>query len=237
MTKAVLRFYRNPFRQLFSVSLLRACGYLLSYVFVGTALFAAAATVLLVGLVANVTWLGIPLLTGAGYFQRGCASVERWRARLVGGTADPRPLDIPAGTPMFTRLREVWTDPVTVRSAGFLIVLYPVLLLLDLVVAAVFVAWCGMVVLPLWYWAIPAPGVLLGFPDGGFYVSSLPAAAGVALVALVLAAATAYPVVGAARLHRTVVRRALGPYRDPLAEARAVLISPGPLARSADRNS
>jgi hypothetical protein len=195
--------------------------------------------VLVTSAVANVTWLGVPLLLGATEIVRGCATTERHRARLCGGALTGTYRQSPGG--LFDQVRVRLTDPATWRDVGYLTLLFPPLVVLDVVALVVWLACLAGIALPAWYWAIPNSwhdgtteyGVLLGMPTGsgrvGIWIGSLPAALAASAVSLLLAPLAAALLVTAARLHHRVARMLLGPYTDPLAEARQVLGAPGPL--------
>jgi hypothetical protein len=222
----------------------RATAYLASYLLVGPVFFGVCLVVLVVSAVLNITWLGLPLLIGAAAVVRGCARVERFRARLVGAVipAVYRPV---LGTGVFTHLRTRWHDPATWRDCGYLLGLFPLLLVVDVVGLAVWLACLAGITVPVWYGSVTnrwgdgpvrhglVIGVLPDGPDGasgfGVWIGSLPAALITALVSVVLSLLACYLVVAAARLHRALARLALGPYVDPLADAKRILAGPGPL--------
>jgi hypothetical protein len=194
--------------------------------------------------VVNVTWLALPWLVGMAVILRGTASVERQRARIVGPPI-PAPYQPVAGTGLFARVRTHWRDRATYRDCAYLIGMFVPLLVLDAVGLALWLACLTGITLPAWYWAVPrrwdggpvTHGVTIGYlphgpggPGGfGVWIGSPLAAIVTAVLSLVLAALLAYVVVGVAIIHRAVARTLLGPYRDPLAEAKNVLAAPGPL--------
>lgn len=219
---------------LFSATPWRATGYLASYLLTGTGLFIAALGVVLVSGVVSISWLGVPLLIGAAGIVRGCAQLERMRTVIVGERipASYRPVLEPG---ILAQARTRWTDWATIRDCTYLILLFPFLLLLDVVALALWLACLAGVALPFWYWSLPnGQGVLIGyFPDGrdgvGIRVDDLLTAVLTAAGFLVIALFLAYVVVAAAKLHRAVARSMLRPYVDPLADARRMLAEPGPL--------
>lgn len=239
-----LALRRNPIRHFCSAGPWSATAYLASYVPLGTVYFVVCLVVLLVSCVLNITWLGLPLLIGAAAVLRGCATVERVRARVVGVTITGayRPV---LGTGVFTHLGTRWRDPGTWRDIAYLIGLYPLLLALDVVGLAIWLACLAGITVPAWYWAVPnrwdggplehgiTIGVLLGEPGGpgavGFWVGSVPAALVTMVISIVLSLLASYLVVAVAHVHRTVATTVLGPYVDPLADAKRVLAEPGPL--------
>jgi hypothetical protein len=133
---------------------------------------------------------------------------------------------------MFAKVRAAWGAAGTWRACAYLLLLFPALLMLDVVALALWVAALAGVTLPAWFWSVPQAlpgggrthGVWLGYP-----VDSLPVALLTAAGCAVVALAAAYVVVGAAVLHAGVARSLLGPAVDPLADAKRVLAEPGPL--------
>jgi hypothetical protein len=211
---------RNPVRMFFSVGPWAATAYLASYLPVGTVFFGGCLVVLVVSSLLNITWLGLPLLVGAAAVVRGCATVERGRVRLV-GAAIPAAYQPVLGTGVFTHLRTRWHDPATWRDCAYLLGLFPALLVLDVVGLAIWLACLAGITVPIWYWSLTNPW--------GTGPVGLPTALLTAVVAVVLALLTCYVVVAVARLHRALARLVLGPYVDPLADAKRILAGPGPL--------
>ncbi|MGV9295051.1 sensor domain-containing protein [Amycolatopsis sp. NPDC003676] len=236
-----LRTHRNPFRTLFSASPWTATAYLLSYLPVGTFLFCAATVVVVVAYAANITWLGLPLLVGAAGIVRGCAEIERARTALVASRIDGH-YRIVHGSGVFTQMKTRWTDPATLRDCVYLILLYPVLLLLDSATLLIWLTTIGLITVPLWYWAVPqhlgsgdtAHG-LIGNGSNGVWIGDLASALLVAAGAFLLSTATVYLVIGTAKLHLKIARTMLGKPADPLAAARRMLAEPGPLPAMTDK--
>jgi len=235
----------NPLR-LAATSLPWRAGLLMvSYFAVGTALF----TVTLVAGVASVgllvTAAGIPLLVAVAWLVRAAARVERWRVRLITGEfIDSAYLPVSVG--LIATLRTRWTDPATWAHLGYLVALYPLLFVLDVVAFTLWFGLVGAVTVPIWYrfsgTTFPngesGDGIALGYfpngPDGagavGLWIGDLATALTTAAVSLVLLLLVGNSlVVAAARLHTRIARRLLGPPVDPLAAAKAMLASPGPL--------
>lgn len=216
----------------------RACAYLASYLPAGPAFLAATLVVAVPSALLNITWLGLPLLVGVSAITRGLAEVERRRAGLVGPPVPSayRPV---ACLRLLAAVAARWRDPATWRDLAYLVALAPPLLILDAVALLAWLVVFAGITLPLWYWAVtdngrPGVGIVpVGPGQFLFWVDS----PGSALLATVVCAALAVPaahlLVAAARLHRWTARTVLGPVADPLGEARHVLASPGPLARSA----
>src|ERR1700677_2140050 len=215
-----LRLYRNPLRLLVSAGPWRAAWYLAGYVFaVGWVLFS-------VGLTAVVTAAPV----GGGY-------------RSFGGTG------------LIAGATGRWRDPATWRDAAYLIGLWGPLFVLDTAVLAIWLTFLGLATLPVWYSAprgnagfgYTSPttihGVVLGyFPHGpkgsggvGLYVDTLPKALLAAAIFVVAFLLFNYVVVLTARAHAAIARSLLSTPTDPLAEAKEVLASPGPLGPLQDK--
>ncbi|MFB6844429.1 sensor domain-containing protein [Streptomyces sp. NPDC056373] len=206
-----------------------AAGYLASYPLVGGALFAVATAALVSGVVLSQFTVTLPLIIGSVWVVRSCAQVERGRATLVDRPIPYRYNEvIEAGLPAHLVTR--CTDPAFARDCAYLVLLFPPLLVLDLFALLVWLVSLGCVTLPLWYAAVDVSGGPMG-PDGTLgWVHTLPGAAILALLALVLLPFAARLLMATARLHLTVAQAVLRPPRDPLARAKGVLDGPGPLS-------
>jgi hypothetical protein len=211
---------RNPVRMFCSAGPWAASAYLASYLPLGVVCFGGCLVVLIVSGLLNITWLGLPLLIGAAAVLRGCTAVERKRARLV-GAAIPSAYRPVTGTGVFAHLRTRWHDPATWRDIAYLVGLFPALLLLDIAGLAVWLACLAGITLPIWYWSISD---LWGTGPVSFPMALL-----AAVVAVGLSLLASYLVVAVAWAHRALARMVLGPYVDPLADAKRILAGPGPL--------
>jgi hypothetical protein len=217
-----LPLYRNPFRLLVSASPWRAAWYLAGYVFaVGWVLFAAGFTATVTAAAFAITLAGIPLLIAASEVLRWSADVERARLRQVLAAPAGGGYRSAAGSGLIAQAGERWRDPATWRDAAYLIGLWVPLFVLDTAVLAVWLTFLAGVTIPAWYWA----------PGGGarLYVDTLPRALLAAAVCAVAFLLFNYVVVLTARAHAAVARSLLHAPTDPLAEAKEVLASPGPL--------
>lgn len=192
--------------------------YLASYLPFGTLVFGFVLAVLVVCYAMNITWLGLPMLIGASTIVRGCAHLERHRARLVTTRIEPdyRPA---TSSGVFAQVRTRWRDLATWRDCAYLVLLFPPLLALDLITLTTWLSLLAGVTLPLWFWSVP-----------GIWVPNLLVALLVALGSAVLVPFAARVVVAVAALHATVARSLLGPRVDPLADVKRMLAEPGPLA-------
>jgi Putative sensor len=223
-----LALYRNPFRLLVSASLRRAAWYLAGYVFaIGWVLFAASFTATVTAAAFAITLAGIPLLIAAAEVLRWSADVERSRLRQVlAAPADGRYRGA-AGSGLIAQARQRWRDPATWRDAAYLIGLWVPLFVLDTAVLAIWLTFLAGITLPVWYWA-PRGGT-------GLYVHTLPEALLAAAIFAVAFLVFNYVVVLTARAHAAVARSLLGAPADPLAKAKEVLASPGPLGPLHDK--
>lgn len=253
---------RNPLRLAFSAAPWVAAGYLASYLVVSVALFGVAIAAVTATAALAITLAGIPLLVAAACAVRGCANVERGVLRLA--YAQPvrggyRRVLQPG---IMAQVRTRWRDPATWRDLVCLTGLWAPLFALGTIVLSTWLVIIAGMTLPLWYWA-PTGGAGIGyvtnntgltgarlhgmaigyFPHGprgpgavGLYVDNLPrallAAAGSAVLFLIFN----YVLVLAARAHATVCRSLLRAPADPLAAAREVLSSPGPLGPLHDQH-
>ncbi|MEU9118466.1 sensor domain-containing protein [Streptomyces sp. NPDC048506] len=214
-----------------------AAGYLASYLVAGSALFAVATAAFLGGVVLSQFTVTVPLIIGSAWVIRGCAQVERGRATLI-----DRPIPYlykevtEPGLPAHLKAR--CADPAIVRDCAYLILLFPPLLLLDLLALVVWLVLLGCVTLPLWYRVVTVSGGTAGQGHAFLAVDTLPGALAIAVVALLLLPFAARLLVTAARLHLAVAQAVLRPPGDPLAQVKGVLARPGPLcAQSGLRTS
>lgn len=215
---------RRPLRMLFSRSPWTATLYLLGYLPLAPVMFALTVAAVTVSTVLNITLIGLPLLVGAAGFVRGCAHVERLRARPLAGPIRPDYRPVPTRGVM-SALRTRWQDPSTWRDCAYLVVLFPPLLVLDVAALIVWLSVLGSITAPAWYWAVPRGGVL------NMWGGSLPTSIIAAVVCACLAPFCSYLVTAAALLHAHIARSLLGPRRDPLAEAKSILSESDPFLR------
>jgi hypothetical protein len=250
-----LPLYRNPLRLIFSASLWRAAWYLITYVLAyGWVLFSAAfiATVT----AASVAWtlVGFPLLAAAAAVVRWCAHAERLRLRAVLTEPVSGQYAAPAQPGIRAEVSARWKDSATWRDVAYLIGLWPPLFILDTTVLYIWLVFLAGITLPIWYWAVPAGAVSIGFsaspaksgaPHGvglgyfphaasssgavGLYIDTPPKALLAAACFLVLFLLFSYVLVLTARAHARVARSVLRAPADPLADAKEVLAGPGPL--------
>lgn len=240
------RLYRNPLRQVFSASTWQAVWYLIGYVCVtGWLLFAVSFTVATTAAVLSITLAGIPLAIAAADVVSRCAAIERRRLRqaFIGPVTTHYEYRHVAGR--WAQAKASWRDRAVWQDLGYLTGLWVPLFVLDTVVLSVWAWFLSWISMPLWYWAPwlqyqgrRVHGYQLGFyfphgPDGpgtvGVFVNTLPKALLVAVAGLVGFLLLSYLLVLTARMHARVARAVLGPPADPLAEAKKVLSTAGPL--------
>jgi Putative sensor len=243
------RLHGNPFRLAWSAAPWTAAGYLAGYLAVSWVLFSVAFTSAAAAAVLAITLAGLPLLVAASAAVRGCANVGRGLLRQV--LAEPvRGAYREAAQPgVVAQVRTRWQDVATWRDLAYLIGLWLPLNLLGTVAVAIWLTFLAGVTLPIWYWAprgnagigyvngTRVHGVALGyFPHGphgpggvGLFVDSLPKALLAAVGFLSAFLLFNYVIVAAARAHARVARSLLRAPADPLAEAKGVLLQPGPL--------
>jgi hypothetical protein len=228
-------------RLFFSARPWAATAYLAGSLLILPVLFIVTVTVCSLAYAMSIVWLGLPMLIGAAGIVRGCAQFERRRAGLVGDAIPTAYREIPDGG-LVNQIKARWGDPATRRDCAYLMVLSLPLVVLDTFVLIVWLVVVGMITVPLWYYTIPqswdngmhAHGVMLGYrADGphsgagfGIWIGDVGSALIAALCFLVVAVFASHLVVGTARLHARVARSLLGPYVDPLAQAKAMLTRP-----------
>jgi hypothetical protein len=240
-----LPLYLNPLRLAVSSSLWRSAGYLIVYLLTSWVLFSAAFTAATTAAVFAITLAGIPLLTAAAAVLRGCANVERARLRhVLTGPVRGSYREV-TQTGLIAQAKTRWKDPATWRDVAYLIGMWVPLTILDTIVIAVWGWFLAMITLPAWYWAPWTDyhghryhGYQLGFwfPNGphgpgtvGVFIGSLPAALLAAAAGLAGFLILNYAVVATVRAQAWTALSLLRPPADPLAAARDVLDSPGPL--------
>jgi hypothetical protein len=238
-----LHEFRNPVRMFCSPGPWLATAYLAGNIVTGAVLFVIATATVVSTAALSLFTLGLPLAIGTAWILRGCAHVQRGCVRLVD---DPIPYSYREVTEpgVLAHIRIGVTDPATLRDLAHVVLLFPALLLLDVVALGVWLVFLAGITLPLWYRAGTSfspdgtveHGVRLGdLPDGphgggfGVWIGDLPSALIAAVCFAVLALLATHLVVRAARLHMTVTRALLGPQTDPLAAAKRMLAEPGPL--------
>jgi hypothetical protein len=171
--------------------------------------------------------------------------MERGRARALVPEGLPALEPMGAAEGFFANVKAGWQNRVTLRGLAHFTLLYVPLFVLSTVVFAVWLTFLGLVTVPIWYRYLPYEfdgqrihGMAWGyFPHGphgkdavGFWIGSDLSAAVAAVVALVLFLAWNYVLVATARVHVGAIRAIVSGHGDPLAPARRVLDSPGPLS-------
>ncbi len=243
-----LRIYGNPLRQAISASTWRSAWYLICYLAVSWALFSIALTASVVVAVLAITVVTIPLLTVAAGPIRWCADIERRRLRQVFNEPLRASYSSAVGLGMMKRAAAYWRDRATWRDLGYLVGMWVPLYTLDTIVIAIWGWFLSWITLPLWYWAPwlqyhgrRIHGFQLGFyfphgPGGpgtvGIFVDTLPKALFAAAAGLAGFLIFNYLLAATARMHARVARALLRQPADPLAGAKDVLATPGPLRQA-----
>ncbi|MFN8222642.1 MAG: sensor histidine kinase [Gaiellales bacterium] len=154
-----MNFVLRPFR---SVTY-RELAYLLLGLPMSIVAFTVFVTGVSVGVALAVFVIGIPVLIGAAYANRGVAMVERYRAALVLGSPIASSYRKPSRPGFFPLAGSLATDPQTWRDAGWL--------MLGTVVSFTF----SIVALVLWsvvIWALTFPLYGWGIRDGALQLSA-----------------------------------------------------------------
>jgi Putative sensor len=243
-----LPLYGNPVRLIFSASLWRAVGYLLSYLATSGVLFGVVLAAAVASGVLAFTVVALPLLTAAAYVVHGCAAAERYLLRQV--IVAPIRSRYPQVSQLgwLARTATVWRDAATWRELAYLGGLWAPLWALNLALVIVWLTCIAGIAMPLWYrfaWT-SCPGSCAGqklhgvsignFPHGphgpgayGLFVDTLPKALLAAAGFLILFLLSSYLIVLTARMNARVAHALLRPPADPLAEVKNVLTGQGPL--------
>lgn len=193
----------------------RSAGYLLTGAVTGAVVLVGLAVSVAAGGVLTVVLVGLPLLFGTALAGLPVARLERWRLRLVGGGPAPDP-HLPPGAPgltawLTTRLRERATWRELGHTLLFAVLLWPVDAL----------ALTAGLLLPA---AVTATPLLMATTGDGreakilklWTVTSWPAAAGVALLGILLFALGAYLLGVAAGARAGLTRLLLSPHEAHL---------------------
>lgn len=137
----------------------RAVVHLLTSVLLAPAMFVWALVTTLVSGLLSFTYLAPPTFLAVTWVTRKVTRFERLRAALMLGRPVDSPYEpLPAANP-WVRGRALVRDPATWRDLAWLVLLLP--LGIGGALAGVLVALVnlGMVVAPLWLWAVPNPNV------------------------------------------------------------------------------
>ncbi|HUC59843.1 MAG TPA: sensor domain-containing protein [Streptosporangiaceae bacterium] len=240
-----LTLRQNPIRLVFSASLWRAAGFLGSYLLISGVLFTVALTASVTAAALGFTLAAFPLLIAAAWVVHGCASVQRGLLALAFRTPVTTSYRrSPAGSGLIIKTMTAWRQKGTWRELGYLVGLHVPLLALDATVFTLWLTFAAGVTVPFWYDRVAnefnghqVNGLNFGaFPHGphgpggeGLFVDNLPKALLVAGIALILFLLFNYVLVLTARMHARVARATLRKPADPLAAAKSVLTTGGPL--------
>jgi signal transduction histidine kinase len=183
----------------------RANEYLVVSFLAGLATFTLFVTAISIGVGLLIVWVGVPILVATLAASRGVASLERRRAaRVLGEPIAAAYLPAhPAG--LLGRLHTALGDGAVWKDLLWLVVVLPALGLAGFtLLVCLWGTAIGTVLMPAWYWAIPAPGIDWGL----FTIDTLGEAFAVVPVGLVLLA-VAVPVTRAAGYGLASLGRAL----------------------------
>jgi signal transduction histidine kinase len=168
----------------------RRIGYEALYVFTGALVSSVAFTVWIAGVTLSLTLglliIGFPIVLLTFMTFRLLADLERRRAAMVLGEplmSDYRPA--PPGRPgrrLMPRLRTATLDPQTWKDTAYLAILSVVGFVWGVVWGVLWGVAIGSIVLPTWWWAMPADAQYLGIAVDTWQEYVLAVAIGVALV-------------------------------------------------------
>jgi signal transduction histidine kinase len=163
----------------------RANEYLVVSFAVGIATFTFFVTAISLGVSLLVIWVGLPILIATAWVARRLAALERLRASRVLGEPVPAAYLPPRGTGLLDRMHTALADAATWKDLLWLVIVLPALGLAGFTLAvSVWGAAIGTVLMPAWFWAVPAPGVDWGL----FTIDKLWEAFAVVPIGLVLLA-------------------------------------------------
>ena len=123
------------------------------------------------GLALLITFVGIPILIGTAYANRGLATIERYRAALVLCTPIDRSYRRPPKPGFFPLVRTVTTDPQTWRDVGWMTLGTVVSFACSLIAIVLWSLVVWAITLPTYGWAFDHTGVGI---DLGFWSTDDP---------------------------------------------------------------
>jgi uncharacterized membrane protein YdjX (TVP38/TMEM64 family) len=186
--------------------------------------FSALFLLVLLGVGLVPALVGFPILASAALAAVLAARFERWRVRLLLGTAVPAPYRPPRGRGPFGRLGTLVADPALWRDLAYAVALPLVGLAELLVVLVAFALPWPLLTYPLWFAGLPEGGVQLG---PGEWLDTVPEALLVFLLGLLLAAVGLLLVRLSARAHVALALALLGAGDLPRPSRRAGLVALG----------
>jgi signal transduction histidine kinase len=207
--------------------------YLLAGGITGVICFTVFVTLASTGLALLVTLLGLPILVGTAYVDRGLAWLERRRAALVLGAPIDETYRRPDRPGVWRFLATLATDPQTWKDAAWMILVFPVGLVGFVAAVVLWATALWGVTFPFYWWLLPAdalprisdePGLPLDAAIGAdlagarqergadaFAVDTWPLALAVGAVGLVLLVVTPWVCAALARLQVALARLLLAP--------------------------
>jgi signal transduction histidine kinase len=198
------------------------------YLLTGTVAASVAFTVWITGISLSLTLglliIGFPIVLLTFVTFRLLADVERRRAALVLGEplmSDYRP--VPAterGRRLMPRLRAAALDPQTWKDTAYLLVLSGVGTVWGIVWGSLWAVSLGSIVLPVWWWAMPADAQYLGLTIDTWQEYVLAVAIGVALIPIAVYVQRALAV-SQAQIARWMLAPSLAARVERLTETRA----------------
>ena len=182
----------------------------LTYLIAGLATSVLAFGVWVAALTLSLTFailiIGIPVIIGSAYVMRWTAELDRQNAALVFGRPVRGHYRSHRGHSIVARVVNTLRDPQVWRDLAWLITHSIVGFAFGVLALSLVISVLGTAALPLYYWALPDPGMHMGFFD----VDTLPKAIGTALLAVPGAFITVWILRGLAKFHASLAVEFLG---------------------------
>jgi hypothetical protein len=150
--------------------------------------------------------VGIPVIIGSAYVLRWTAELDRQNARLVFGRPVRGHYRSYRGGSLGSRVIETLRDPQVWRDLAWLIMHSVVGFAFGVAAVSLVATVVGTAALPVYYWALPDPGMHMGL----WNVDTLPKALGTALLAIPGAFITVWTLRGMAKFHASLAVELLG---------------------------
>jgi hypothetical protein len=150
--------------------------------------------------------IGLPVVIGSAYVMRRTAELDRQNAALVFGRPVRGHYRSHRGHSLGTRVLNTLRDPQVWRDLAWLITHSILGFAFGIAAVTLVASVAGVASLPVWYWALPDPGVQMGLYD----VDTLPEALGTALLAIPAAFITVWLLRGMAKFHASLAVEFLG---------------------------
>ena len=146
------------------------------------------------------------MIIGSAYVMRWTTELDHQNAALVFGRPVRGHYRSHRGRSIGARVLNTLRDPQVWRDLGWLIVHSVVGFAFGVAAVTLVATAAGIAVLPLWYWALPDPGMQMGL----YNVDTLTEAIGTAFLAVPLAWITVWLLRGMAKLHASLAVEFLG---------------------------